>query len=387
MTNYVSESDKYSAIRSRFLDSFYFQGRVASHIRPGLNGDEITFGDQTIYMGQALLALSAEMAVTNSSGNDRSDAHALIGELLIGIEELERKANERYGGEQYTHGLFVRDDIVGPEDSRLDGRFRAVNSDWQNPELENDSPSGDQIFGLLNGLYGVVRFSSDDTLANKARMISSRLFEYARKTFFILRLPSGSATKRGSDVRWLSSLLHGLNKAITGEDRFDESFIKIGDVPLPLNGVAAFWDSHTTPELVAQLTGEEINIPIMDIRVALNSFALHILLMALSPTEVWTQTELERVASRANHHLSAIIYAYLHGASPQYFDVENIDIILDACPIEGPHSGLSSQSGWQHDNRWVRCTNIFEPNDGQDAHNGLDWLLLYNFRQLVFETL
>jgi hypothetical protein len=306
--------------------------------------------------------------------------------LLNGIAELEQKANERYGVGGRPNGLFVRDDITGPDDPRLGGRFQVVRSDWQHPEQENESPSGDQIFGLMNGLYGIVRFSGDDVLIGRARAISSRLFDYARRTFFILRLPNGNATQRGADVRWLASLLHGLNMVITGEDHFSECRVEVGILRLPLNGIATFWDDSDTPATIAQSTGQTIHVPVINKNIELNSFALHIMLMALSPSEVWSQDELESVALKANHHLAVLLYCQAHGKHPAAFDAPVIDQILDACPTEGPHADLSSTTGWQHDNRWIRCTNIFDPNDGQEAFNGLDWLLLHNYRWLVFPS-
>src|SRR5262245_23388946 len=123
-------SEKYQTLRRRFLDHFYYQGRVAAHVAPDINGGEITFGDQTIYLGQALLAFSTEMAVARATSENDSDARSRIDQLLEAVEELERKANQRYGTGVERDGLFVRDDITGPDDTRLGGRFQVVSSDW-----------------------------------------------------------------------------------------------------------------------------------------------------------------------------------------------------------------------------------------------------------------
>ncbi|HUY32798.1 MAG TPA: hypothetical protein VMV69_08450 [Pirellulales bacterium] len=376
--------DKYQLIRSRFINNFYFSGRVAVEIVPDVGGNEITFGDQTIYMGLALIAFSAEMALLRRAGVDASDARRLVKELLDGIEELERQANSRFGSSDANpDGLFARDDITGPTDPRLGGRFTTVNSDWQHPEKENASPSGDQVFGLMMGLHSVVKLSGDDTFVQQSRGISSRLFEYARRTDFILQLPNGNPTRRGSDMRWLASLANGLNKAITGVDRFRDSHIRIEGFPIPLNAVAALWSDSTTPATIAELAGRTLHVPIINKDFELNSSALHLLLMALSASEVWTQGDLELVAMRCHHHLSAMLYADDHGTLPRAFDVAAIDQILDACPDGGPRAGLNPASGWAHDDRWIRCTDIFKPNKGNAAYNGLDWLVLCNCRRLV----
>jgi hypothetical protein len=377
---------KYNLIRQRFLDHFYFEGRVAVSVSPGVLGDSIVFGDQTIYLGQALLFFASEIAVLRRSGQDVSRALLRLDELLNGIEELERKGNERYGGGGGASGFFVRDDITGPDDPRLGGRFHAVASDWQFPEFENDTPSGDQIFGLMYGLLAVINHSSDARISSKAKAISSRLFEYAFGTDFILRKPNGEATRRGSDMRWLASLLHGVNQAVTGEDRFNEARIDVGGVRLPLDPIAAFWDSSLTPLALENVIGLSLPIPVLGEDVQLNAFAIHILLMALSSGEVWSQAELERVALKANHHLAILLYCQAHAGRPAGLEISAAERIVDACPDTGPHAGLNADTGWQHDNRWIRCTDIFSANDGEDAFNGLDWLVFYNYCQLAFDT-
>jgi hypothetical protein len=385
----MSQSDKYRSIRKRFLDRFCFQDRVAASIESNVAGGKVTFGDQTIYLGQALLALSTEIPILVDSGQDTADARTRISELLTAIEELDTKANERLGGPATSQpdGLFVRDDIIGPGDPRLGGAFVEVKSDWQNPELENASPSGDQIFGLMFGLYGVVRHSGDATLVTRARNISSLLYDYARRSNFVLKLPNGQPTKRGSDMRWLASLLHGLNKAITGEDLFADSKIEVGGATYPLNGVSSFWDSPTTADKIASLAGLSVAVvavPGIDEPLELNSFALHILLMALAPAEVWDQEQVEKVALKCNHHLSILLNCQVHNSLPNDFDQEGVQQILDMCPETGPRASLAAATGWLQDNRWVRCSKIFNENSGIEEYNGVDWLVLYNLNQMVF---
>jgi hypothetical protein len=381
----VAETDEYQTLRQRFIDHFYFSGRVAVQVAPHLNGDQITFADQTIYMGLALLVFASEMALLRRAGADFSDARSRVKELLDGIAVLETLGNERFGSSDTApNGLFVRDDITGPNDARLGRRFHTVTSDWQNPAQENSSPSGDQVFGLMMGLYGVVALSGDSDLTQQAKATSSRLFDYARRTDFILRLPNGIATRRGSDMRWLSFLANGLNKAITGIDLFPECRINVDGFRIPLNGIGAFWSDPRTPQVISALTGQVLHVPIIGNDVEINSFALHLLLMALSPSEVWSQADLERVALRANHHLSAMLYADAHATVPASFNSAVVDAILTACPETGPQSSLSPTTGWGHDNRWIRCTDIFQPNGDVDSYSGVDWLLLRNLQQLLF---
>ena len=379
--------DKYELLRKRLLDHFFFRGRVASHVYPGLLGNRIKFADQTIYLGQALMVFSSEIAVHAKHGNPDSSAKTIILELLTCMEELEVKANSRYGAGRVLEGFFVRDDITGADDPRLESRFTAVESDWQDPQKENDSPSIDQIIGIMSGLLGVVRFSNEPELTDKAQALSSRLFEYARRSDFILQLPNGTPTSRGSDGRIFASLLNGLNKAITTQDRFDVCKVKlVTNLPIRqgLTALAAFWDSPSTAKALSTLADEEFKIPLTDISLPRRGFVLHMLLMLLVAGEVWSQLEVETLAKKSNHHLSALLYAVYHNAQPASIKSSSIDEILQACPLEGPSQGLPNNTGWQHDNRWVRCTNIYEPAAGADSYNGLDWLLLYNISRLAF---
>lgn len=328
------------------------------------------------------MVLSTEMAILK----DTRDTRKRIGEILSAIDQLDRKANVRYRSDNRDrlNGLFVRDDIIGSDDPRLGVRWKKVDSDWQNAGSENASPSGDQIFGLMYGLYCVVHYSGDDDLATHAKAISSRLYDYAKRNHFILRLPNGDPTKRGSDMRWLSSLLHGLNKSITGEDLWDESRIEVGPTKPPLNGIGAFWDTNHTPETIARLIGRKLAIPVIDFEADLNSFALHIMFMALAPSKVWSQKELEQTAIKANHQLSVLWYCHAHGKQPNRFNEQTIQEILDACPETGPAAANAPKTGWQTESRWIRCTRIYEPHTGDEVYNGLDWLVLHNFCQLVY---
>jgi hypothetical protein len=384
----MSLSDKYRSLRKRFLDRFYFQGRVAALIdnTATVPDGHVTFGDQTIYLGQALLAFSTEIAVLTDAGQDITEVRSRISELLTAIEQLEAKATERLGGPATSqpNGLFVRDDITGRDDPRLGGKFQEVKSDWQNPE--DASPSGDQVFGLMFGLYAVVRYSGDAVLIARARTTSSLLYDYARRSNFNLKLPNGQPTKRGPEMQWLASLLHGLNKAITGNDLFAVSRfeITVGGPTFPLNGVASFWDSPTTADNVASLAGQSLSVPGIDKPLELNSFALHILLMALAPAEVWNQVQVENVALKCNHHLSVLLNCQTHNTLPGDFDQHSIQQILDMCPETGPRASLPATSGWGRDNRWVRCSNVFDQGSGTEQYNGVDWLVLHNLNQLVF---
>lgn len=368
-------SPTYQSIRQRFLADFFYAGLVAEWIE----GSEIKFADQTIYMGQALIWLATEAHLRQRLGHDTTNTQKLIEQILATVDQLDLDAERPFSHPAALNGFIARDNITGAADPRVGGRFQKVESDWQNPE--NAAPSGDQVFGLLYGLWFVVKLVPDARLVARARELSDRIFTHVKDARFVLKLPDGKEVKRGGDMRWLSSLLHGLNFDITGRDRFDESRIEVLGQALTLNPVAAFWNDAGGQ--AAQLLRSEINIPGLG-KQSINSFAAHIVLMALAPGDVWAKQEFERAALAVNHHFAVLTYALAHGNKPDSFSYHDILAILDRCPLDGPRSDLPTSSGWQKDNRWIRCSNINEPEGGHSQYNGVDFLMLHNLAQIVF---
>jgi len=368
-------SPKYQAIRQRFFDSFYYQGHVAEFIED----NHIKFADQTIYIGQSLIFLASEACIKGRIEEDPGSSLQKIQEIFTAIEQLDQEGETLFGHAPSLNGFIVRDTITGPDDPRLNHRFQKVNSDWQKPE--DAAPSGDQIFGLLFGLWHVVKLVEDPATVQKAKEIAQRIFGYAMRNHFELTLPDGQPVKRGADMRWLSSLMHGLSKAITGNDLFDECTIKVLGQEFALTPIAAFWDD--TGDDAAEILRTKIDIPLLG-EETINSFAAHILLMAIAPGEVWTQQELEKAALGVNHHLAALTYALAHNVRPLLFSAAEVQAILDQCPETGPRSDLPAESSWQTDNRWCRCKHIFEANNGHEEYNGVDFLILHNLALLAF---
>lgn len=252
----MSLSDKYKDLRKRFFDRFYFQGLVAESVDASVSGNKVKFADQAIYMGQALLVLSTELAILRDAGASTDETKTRIREILGAFDRLDLAAEPRFNATSKLDGFFLRDDIAGANDPRLGGRFAQCESDFQFPERENASPSGDQILGLMFGLSAVARHSSDPQLESDARAISSRLFDYMRRNHFVLALPNGQPTRRGSDMRWLASLAHGLNQFITGQDLFQQSEVRLFGQLVPLRPIASFWDNSTTPITIETLIGQ-----------------------------------------------------------------------------------------------------------------------------------
>jgi hypothetical protein len=406
-------SDKYKIIRKRFFDDFYYEGCVADRINS--ENTELKFGDQTIYMGLALLFLSAEIPIKRQLGLPIDDSIGPIIEILDAIDRLDDEAESFYGATSRRDGFILRDNFKSIADPRLNGRWPKLKSDGQ--KFEGNSPSGDQLFGILYGLWFVKRFSDNSALIARCEELADRVYQYAQRSRFMLKLPNGMPTHRGADMWWLSSLLHGLAFSISGKDRFRDSkfdllellkgspggvtyipdsvanllrFLPIHEIGL--QGIASFWDN--AGKKAAAVMGAELELPVLPdalklphlsgLKIKVKSFSAHIVLMAIAPSNNWSQEEFEDAAIASNHHFSVLWYAIAHGTLPLKVTRDAIDRILSACPDSGPMTGLPLETGWQTDHRWIRCSNLKEQTEPGYRYAGLDFLMLHNLSELVF---
>ena len=109
--------------------------------------------------------------------------------------------------------------------------------------------------------------------------------------------------------------------------------------------------------------------------------------MALAPSDVWSKSEFERAAVAVNHHLAVLFYSLAHDTKPDLFTFADIQAIMDKCPAEGPRADLPTATGWQRDNRWIRCSDIDQPGSGEPkSYFGVDFLMLHNLAQIVFSS-
>ena len=380
----IGFSQKYAAIRERFFRDFYYDGLVADAIE----GDWIKFADQTLYMGQALTFLATEAGIKRRIGEDTRSTVQTINQILDAIDELDNAAEPMFGSAPAINGFVARDNISGYNDPRLSKRWARVASDGQNPN--NVSPSGDQIFGLMSGLWFVVRYADDTPTIARAKELSNRLFGYAKRCHFYLTRPDDVRitdpkevpVERGADMRWLSSLLHGMNKNVTGQDCFHDCRIEIGPIQIGLQAVATFWD-HVGKD-AAQLIKTELDIPGIGKRRL--TFVAHLILMAIAPSDIWSKEEFEKAAVGVNHHLAVLAYSLAHNTTPSHFGYSDIEDIMNRCPDDGPRGDLPTDTGWQRDNRWIRCSEIHLPQEDARRYFGVDFLMLHNLAALTFHS-
>ena len=375
---------KYRLLRDRFFRDFYFAGVVADCHEAVPNGTKVKFADQTINQGLALIFLASEMRLVREHGWEATDAPRRIREILDALDQLDEQAEPYFNAESKLDGCLLRDNIVGPNDPRLNWRFVEVASDWQNPAAENNSPSGDQLFGVLFGLWFVKHWSGDEKLSQRSQALAARLYDYAHRHHFELRLPSGAATRRGSDMRWLSPLMHDLQESITGVARFKEARMKVLGQEVPLNGLKGLWSgvADGAPELI------KWKIPMwgLDKPLQVNPFAVHILLMAIAPTGMWSDEDFRGTAYRAHHDVAWLWRQLAQGRLPRREDGERLQEILDRCPDNGPSSQLDAKTTWHTDNRSIRCLDVEVPTNvtADRQYNGVDWLVMAALKELMY---
>jgi hypothetical protein len=416
-------SEKYQVIRKRFFDDFYHEGSIGDRIN--LDNTELKFGDQTIYMGLALLCLATEVPIRRDLGLDPEESIRPITEILDTIDRLDDEAEAFYGAASIRDGFILRDNFKSIDDPRLKRRWSKLISDGQS--LSKNSPSADQIFGILYGLWFVKRYSGSDQLTARCEELADRLYRYAMRSRFMLKLPDGKPTHRGADMWWLSSLMHGLAFNVSGVDHFDESKFDllellrgapggvtvipeevdktvrkvldsaIGRVLFPepvlgLQGIASFWDNAGRD--AAAVLGAELQMPILPdslglpalsgLTIKVKSFSAHIILMAIATSNMWMQEEFEKAAVASSHQFSILWYALAHEVMPLKVTKQQIESLLASCPDEGPMTGLPVETGWQTDHRWIRCTNLKEPTNPGYRYAGLDFMMLHNLSELVY---
>jgi hypothetical protein len=251
------------------------------------------------------------------------------------------------------------------------------------------------------GLHAVVDFSSDEGLRTHAQSIARRLYDYAARSGFVLKLPDGAETRRGADMRFMSSLLHGVQRATTGDDLWGQA--KLANLPnrLRLPGrtvqdagkrsLTSLWNDDASVDWLGDLVGERIEILVLlrsmlglgNRDIELKSYALHMIFMATAiDLGIWSPEAQQRVALRGQHHLAVLLNARRSGRLTVALTPADIEAILDACPDSGPSGQNSPESGWAQDNRWIRCTKAYREGSSTDRFNGLDWLILHNLSRL-----
>lgn len=370
-------SPVYKTIRSRFFNHFFHNGLVAQNYWPSIpdddddetnNKNKLKFADQPLYMGQTLIMLSSELHILKlrQENNETIKVIGLINTILDAIEN--------HLVDPASNGYMIRDSITGPDDPLLPPKkYDLVDSDFQKGR-ENEI-SQDNYIGLMVGLLHVSRYLEVDNkesriASQKATQFIAKFFKYIMNSKFMIKRPDGELVFRGEDARGFVTLLHGLYKRATGDDVFDQL-----EVDLDVGGhraviwVGTLWDSGRLISSILQALGQPGN-----------SFTYHMAFSLLCSSEVWAQQDLENVSNK-DHLLSIVLYAYYHKTGVMDVPWDKVQQLLNKCDEGGPSN---KQQVWNRDNLWVRGGSE-SPNGIEEQFNGLDYMVLHNLAQIVYQ--
>ncbi len=407
-----SFSQRYHALRRRFVENYWWSARVPDYIQPGKNATKpiVHFGDQTVQMANCLILFSTEIAIHRQLGSDCSDAIARIQLLLDGIDELDRKAEVLYGlPETSPNGFFVRDDIEC-NDPRLERNgeavFSRVCSDWSHDKKliasdkewagkELSSPSQDQYLWLFMGLLAVVELTDEPILIDHARQVEQRMFNYCANSKFYIRLPINGHPRmnREGNMRPLYPLICHVHHRISNSDCnfVDKQLLspnELGIVNLLSGGrgLSHFWDEGL--DGVKGLPYGSLAVTNSD---QAKPFVWNFVLMLVGAADVWPNVDFELkcvnlTANPSRRHEMAILWSsVLQRRMPITVSHKQLMSILDSVPEDGPSSKADPKTGWHHENRWSHCNNLdSEPSKRHEQYSGLDWLIFHNLLNLAY---
>ncbi len=295
-------SKQYLRIRDRYLNGFFYEGLSATALNLNEQADpsqfdpahveSVDFADQTLHMGQALLAFAGESAVLDKAGLDSSASEAVITRILAAFQELDDADGlpEIYGSSK--DGFFLRDLVH-------DGLRRGVPDGWK---IKSDSQSLidggpkhqpamsiDQTASLFVGWWAVARYSNSASNRNIAQAQCDRVINFLRDSLFFIKLPNGDhiPTHRGPEFRYAAGFMCRMAEATTGKSYFDSSSIDItikgdpirfrddnlGEFEIPgftIPATVRVGITHPlivalTPAAVAVMTTPRIKIPFSDL--------------------------------------------------------------------------------------------------------------------------
>jgi hypothetical protein len=210
-------SPKYVALRERFLVNFFHEGQVAAWTTPP---GSVTFSDQTLYLGFALLTFAGEARILHDSGHDPRPAEAVVARLLRAFEDLERRAGERY--HVPADGFFLRDSVTNWP------KYSQVSSDFGSSDRTKADVSLDQVCSLIPGFWAVRHWSTDAANRRLAQTEATQVMDYlGTERYMIDRPGTHTEVSRGGDARGAAGFLCRIAEQITDQSRYGKDKVRL----------------------------------------------------------------------------------------------------------------------------------------------------------------
>jgi hypothetical protein len=402
----VDNLAKYWAYRARLRERFVW---VSPGDEPGTNlpvsviwqDGLISWGDTTIQLGQyfSMLATEHELLVDR-----QPEAAARTGRELVyalrALDRLDRVGEAHFRWDHSEHegdvnGFFIRDDVPPDvlEQHPIPGATY-VGSGITDPYGVDEGHgatemSQDQVWHLLVGLALIKRFGDhtidvDGTpvhLRSYAKELTNRILRYMRDhdRWKTENPVTGDYVLRGAE--WDARRVFSYGFARAG------NWILGQDAP----GDPGYGDLHNTASKLAQpffRLAKAIEVDnynqralatVGDINYAVFDFAFGSCRWKLEH-EVLSRTKFR-------YEQFPLIHVLLHGGSTR-LDPELYGGYLNAAPPEGPwnYGGDGESCDWSSSSRliWPEGTNDYPDAWEFGEYNGVDYLLLHNLYQLVY---
>jgi hypothetical protein len=224
-------SADYLRLRQRYLDFFFFQGMTATELDVKLTNGKLivsketvtkaSFADQTLHMGQAMLAFAGEGRLLYSKGISSAPSEAAIKLLLDAFEKLDDADGTIYGNSKA--GFFVRDAVHDGDRMGVPAEW-AIKSDMQEAMAPGGNKTAnamslDQATSLFVGWWGISTWSSDADNVARAKKQIDAVMNFLMDSHFLIRLPNGESipNDRGPDFRYAAGFLCNIATRVTGK--------------------------------------------------------------------------------------------------------------------------------------------------------------------------
>jgi hypothetical protein len=421
--------EKYMIYRNRLLDDFMVSSsgnELGTNIPASIRNEysrQMRWGDATINLSNYMAMLATEYRLFKNNGFPVEQTLIELHNSLLAMERLDAGAGvffENRNALPWPNGFFIRDDI--PENFTREWA-------WKNPSFENfpnvksdfidkntrlNEMSQDQVWHLIVGLALISHLVDDTTtihipeyhgalrltIAQRAMMAGHRIIKAMQdKTclfshndgsgifcihFWHLKNPYlGVAVKRGPNPNFLK---HGF--AESGNFITQKAF---GDMHWGTSKRGGIWFNLSKSFQISQRLLPSGNFEY-----------IYYLGSTATVGNVWSTRDLIRLfnnhqqlpfSPKPQYEHFALISCVLHDDCPQVLQRERprYQHLLDVAPMAGPFNyGYNPDRLYEHEwssiNRFVwperRGTGTREHHQGE--YNGLDYMMLFNLYQLVY---
>ncbi len=342
-------------------------------IIPGKNG-LAEWMDGTVHWAQYAAWLSTEYFLAWQNGKEVSSLRNEISYAWYALSRLDKASKTKYGQPPHENGFLLRDDVPTALAIKLPGIHCVKSGEVCRTGIEDGNMmSQDQVIYILwaaaitTKLLPDTLTSSLDGLLIKEKIKTKchQIIHYFRNTDWQILDPNGNIVPIGYSAIGYSFAIARIGKIITGKN-----YQNWGSV---VNGKPVWTAIMQIPYDQNNPTQTEVN---MGMQLALCSVIGY---PSYSRFAQWCED-----AGMEIYLLVDVLFRKRNVDSYQYM----FEQMLNEAPVNGPcfkTANCTNALGWSGENRWFHPDHRNGSKDQQGAmFNGLDYLLLYNLYQIVY---